>query len=240
MQGSGNSNVIWYSENHSVVRVSLPGEIYAVAPGTARIAAVTSNGLRAFCNVTVTAPAPDPEPQQPIASGNMTQQEKLIFIYGRSNITEPRTVYTSEAEAKSHQVQISVNVWDLNSSGDKYTRTFSFFIHENLAATVQQIFAEIYALPEKPVIHSLGGWRWRSYETSEHNMGLAIDVNPVENPYVKKGMDPYEAGFRPGENPYSIPIDGSIDKIFAKYGFTRGIYWRNGNKDYMHYSFFGT
>ena len=26
----------------------------------------------------------------------------------------------------------------------------------------------------------------------------------------------------------------------AKYGFTRGIYWKSGYKDYMHFSFFGT
>ena len=250
MTGSGNRTVIWYSENSSVVRVSLDGEIVAAAAGTARIAAVTSNGLRAFCTVHVSAPPappePDPEPEPgpdpdlPIASGNMTKKEKLIFIYGTSNVSDPRTYYTSESEARSHQTTVTVSVWDLNASGVKYTRTFSFLVHENLAPTVLALFADLYALPEKPVIHSLGGWRWRSYETSEHNMGLAIDVNPAENPYVKKGMDPYEAGFRPGENPYSIPIGGSVDQVFARYGFTRGIYWNNGNKDYMHYSFFGT
>ncbi len=244
MTGSGNRNVIWYSEDSAIVNVSLSGEIVAAAPGVTRIAAVTSNGLRAFCTVTVTAPPPPPEPEPdptiPIASGNMTYNEKLLFIYGTTNVSDHRTVYTSETEAKSHQTKVTVSVWDLNSSGQKYTRTFSFSVHENLAPTVEALFADLYALPEKPVIHSLGGWRWRSYETSEHNMGLAIDVNAAENPYVKKGMDPYEAGFRPGENPYSIPIEGSVDQVFARYGFTRGIYWRNGNKDYMHYSFFGT
>ena len=246
MEGSGNSTVIWYTTDTNVLEVSLTGEIVALAPGSTEVFAVSSNGLQASCPVTVEAPPsppepePEPEPEENIASGNMSYSEKLMFVYGRTDISDPRKVYATEAEAKSHQVVIKVDVWDLNSAGEKYTRTFSFSVHENLAATVQRVFAEIYALPEKPVIHSLGGWRWRSYETSEHNMGMAIDVNPTENPYVKKGMDPYEAGFRPGENPYSIPIDGSIDKIFAKYGFTRGIYWNNGNKDYMHYSFFGT
>ncbi|MBR4132477.1 MAG: M15 family peptidase, partial [Oscillospiraceae bacterium] len=46
--------------------------------------------------------------------------------------------------------------------------------------------------------------------------------------------------YSPGTNEYSIPVGGEIDQIFAKYGFTRGIYWRSGYKDYMHYSFFGT
>jgi hypothetical protein len=35
-------------------------------------------------------------------------------------------------------------------------------------------------------------------------------------------------------------VGGEIEQIFAKYGFTRGIYWKSGYKDYMHFSFFGT
>ena len=50
----------------------------------------------------------------------------------------------------------------------------------------------------------------------------------------------YGKGFNPDTNPYSFPVGGSVDQIFAKYGFKRGIYWRSGYKDYMHYSFLGT
>ena len=46
--------------------------------------------------------------------------------------------------------------------------------------------------------------------------------------------------FDPENDPYSIPVGGEIEQIFAKYGFTRGIYWKSGYKDYMHFSFFGT
>ena len=134
---------------------------------------------------------------------------------------------------------IAVKTWDLNSSGEKYTRTWNLVVHQNIAPTVQAIFAEIYALDEKPVIHSLGGYRWAG--KSEHSVGLAIDINPNENYYCDPTGKPLSGSyFRPGTDPYSIPVGGNVDRIFNKYGFKRGIYWASGYKDYMHYSLFGT
>lgn len=174
-----------------------------------------------------------------LTNGNMSHNEKLQLVFGTTNISDPREAYSSDSEARRHMTDITVRTWDINSSGEKYTRTWKLTVHENIAPTVLAIFEEIYALPEQPPIHSLGGYRWAGL--SEHSVGLAIDINPNENYYC----DPYGNAltgsyFRPGEDPYSIPVEGSIDQIFAKYGFTRGIYWRSGYKDYMHYSFFGT
>ena len=234
--GTFNKTVRWYSTNNLTAKVLTDGTVEAIADGTATICAVTSNRLTASCKVTIGSTAPAPG----LASADMSWSEKLVMVYGTTNVADHRTVYSSESVASSHQKTITVKTWDINSSGKKYTLSWNLTVHEKLAPTVEAIFAEIYALPEKPPIHTLGGWRWRSWEKSEHNMGLAIDINYLENPYVPAGNDPYTSGFKPGENAYSIPIGGSIDRIFAKYGFTRGIYWNNGNKDYMHYSFFGT
>ena len=44
--------------------------------------------------------------------------------------------------------------------------------------------------------------------------------------------------FKPGEDPYSMPLDGSVELVFRRYGFSRGL-WAH-RKDYMHYSLFGT
>ena len=231
-----NRTVVWYSEDSSVVTADLDGNLTAKASGVVKIYGVSSNQLTAVCTVTVGSGAP----AGGTASGNMTYSEKLVMVYGTTNVADPRLVYTSEAESLSHQTTITVRTWDLDSGGNKVTRNWNLTVHEKLASTVLAIFNEIYALPEQPPVHALGGWRWRASEKSEHNMGLAVDINPIENPYVPKGSNAYAMGFKPGEDPYSIPIAGSIDQIFAKYGFTRGIYWNNGNKDYMHYSFFGT
>ena len=231
-----NRTVVWYSDDSSIVAASLDGSLTAKAPGIVKIYGVSSNRLSAVCTVTVGSGIPSAG----LANGDMSRSEKLMMVYGTTNVADPRLVYSSESESYSHQTSISVKTWDLDSGGNKVTRTWNLVVHEKLASTLSALFSEIYALPEKPPIHALGGWRWRANEKSEHNMGLAVDINPTENPYVPKGYDAYSMGFKPGEDPYSIPISGSIDQIFSKYGFTRGIYWNNGNKDYMHYSFFGT
>lgn len=174
-----------------------------------------------------------------LANGNMTKAQKLQFIFGRTDISDPRRAYSSDSEARSHMVGVTIRTWDINSNGEKYTRTWTLTVHENIAATVKAIYAEIYALPERPPIHSMGGYSWGGH--SEHCIGVAIDMNPRENYYCDpNGKALVGSYFRPGEDPYSIPVGGSVDQIFAKYGFTRGIYWRSGYKDYMHYSFFGT
>lgn len=232
-----NKTVVWISSNTKVVRVDNSGKLTAVSAGKADIYAA-SDMAYSYCTVTVNGTAPG------LASASMTYEQKCVFVFGHTlsggeNSGVWRTVYGSQSEAQSNQTYITVPVWTVTSSGQKVSGTRYFQVHKNLAATVQQIFKEIYESPDQPPISAVGGWRWRSYETSEHNMGTALDLSPDANPYVAAGGDAYSAGFRPGVNPYSIPIGGTIDQIFAKYGFKRGIYWNSGSKDYMHYSFFG-
>ena len=176
---------------------------------------------------------------RPVANDSMTYAQKVRFIFNSGSVYDPRRFYSTEREAREHMVGVRIKTWDINDEGEKYTRTWILTVHENLAATVEAIFNEIYALPEKPPIHSLGCFRWETH--SEHNVGLAIDMNPQENHYINPdGKVLTGDHFKPGEDPYSFPVGGSVDQIFSKYGFTRGIYWRNGYKDYMHWSFFGT
>lgn len=169
----------------------------------------------------------------------MSRAAKLQLVFGTSNVSEPRTYYSSYASAYANMTSITIKTWDINSNGAKYTRTWNLVVHKNIAPTVQAIFDEIYALPEQVPIHSVGGFRWCG--KSEHSVGLAIDINPNENYYCDpSGHALTGSYFRPGTDPYSIPLYGSVDQIFAKYGFSRGINWRSGYRDYMHYSFFGT
>lgn len=192
---------------------------------------------------TYTEDAPSVSIEAPTTPGlgsiTMSDYEKDLLIFGQE-VADPRLYYATDADALAMQTVIVVKTWDLASDGTKYTRTWNLQIHKNIAATAQAIFDEIYALPEMPVIHSLGGWRANAGK-SEHKPGLAIDINWLENYYCDpngKAITGYY--FKPDEDPYSIPIGGSIDQIFNKYGFIRGIYWRTGYRDYMHYSFYGT
>lgn len=226
-----NQAMTWVSNNPAVVRVTTDGLATWQSPGTAVLSVVTCNQKKA--SVTVTA-----QSAADLAYKGETYSSKCNRIFGRY-VDDPRLVYSSSAEAERNLTTITVNVWDIGSNKQKITRTYNLTIHKNIAATVQQIFAEIYALPSKPPIHSLGGYRWCS--KSEHTPGLAIDINWDENYYCDPNGNAITGSFfEPSRSEYSFPVGGEVEKIFEKYGFTRGIYWRSGYKDYMHFSFFGT
>jgi hypothetical protein len=73
---------------------------------------------------------------------------------------------------------------------------------------------------------------------SNHAYGLAIDINPVENPYVGCGMShnpkarPYldRSKHRPGM------ITPAVIAAFAEVGWGWGGSWSGSTKDYMHFS----
>ena len=76
---------------------------------------------------------------------------------------------------------------------------------------------------------------------SEHSYGTAIDVNPVNNPYIKgttiipiNGADFVRRGDQPGV----ITAKGPVVAAFKKAGFTWGGNWKS-LKDYMHFSISG-
>ncbi len=167
------------------------------------------------------------------ALGNNPAKRELIF--GDASISS----YESASEASSHMVSITVDVWKMRSSGEKYPGKATFRVHENIAESVQLIFAEIYNGQEQFPIKSIGGYSWRSNGTSEHCFGLAIDINPNENYMINSNGILAGSFWKPGEDPYSILENGDVVNAFKKYGFSwGGNAWRSSN-DYMHFSYLG-
>lgn len=78
---------------------------------------------------------------------------------------------------------------------------------------------------------------------SAHATGIAIDLNPVENPYVRKGivLPPSGKDFaspearRASDTVGLITADGPVVKIFEKRKWVWGGKWRT-LKDYQHFS----
>jgi hypothetical protein len=75
---------------------------------------------------------------------------------------------------------------------------------------------------------------------SEHAYGLAIDVNPVQNPYLPRSgaiLPPAAAAYldRSADEPGMIHADGPVVRAFAAIGWTWGGRWE-GLKDYHHFS----
>jgi hypothetical protein len=85
-----------------------------------------------------------------------------------------------------------------------------------------------------------------SKNLSRHGRGLAIDINPLYNPYIKYSKKdghqivepvtgkPYVN--RKADFPYKITTSDLCYKLFIKHGFSWGGAWRT-MKDYQHFEF---
>ena len=225
------SALTWISTDPAVATVDTAGKVICVGSGEAEIFVFTANGLSASCKILCV---------DYIGSAGESYDSKCLNLFGEV-VRDPRLVYGTAEEAEAHMVTVPIQVWDFKNSArtEKYTKTIQLTVHENLADTVQALFREIYEQPEQFCFNYVAGYRFA--DKSEHTPGLAIDINPNQNPYcAPDGTVLVGQRFDPENDPYSFPIDGKVQQIFEKYGFTRGIYWRSGYKDYMHFSFFGT
>ena len=81
-------------------------------------------------------------------------------------------------------------------------------------------------------------------QLSNHAMGMAIDINPLYNPYIqvrdgqtniypKNGLIYTDRSL---ENPYYIRKNDTCYNCFIKHGFTWGGDW-NPSKDYQHFEY---
>lgn len=177
------------------------------------------------------------------APTNPSTKTKYAKVFGDSSLVMryPGAYYTNAEAAKANMKTITVLTWDFvdGNSGPKKTRIWQLTVHQGIADAVQKVFKEIYEGEEKFPIHSLGAYEFRGGHT-EHNTGTAIDINWEENCMMNTVTGQILAGYywKPGEDPYSIPEDGEVAKIFNKYGFRQGSW--STSKDYMHFSYFGT
>ena len=249
--GATNQTLTWFSTDRSVVTVT-NGVVTAVGAGEAEVYCYTYNGHAVHITITVSAPrssqpmTPQPASEQEVQEAQSaglayygeSYADKCIRIFGEV-VNDPRSYYTTSDT--SYLVTVPVQVWDYTDQTytTKYTKTINITVHKNIAATVQAIFEEIYNGPEQFPIYSAGGY-YKS-TASEHDPGLAIDINPNSNYYCDpNGKAITGTHWDPENDPYSIPLEGDVVQAFRKYGFTQGIYWRSGYKDYMHFSYFAT
>ncbi len=164
-------------------------------------------------------------------------KEKYALVFGSVN----NAMYQSASDAKSNMVNISIDAWQLNPSGQKYAAKRTLTVNKAIAGMVQTVFKEIFEGQDKFPIFSVSGYSWRGDGTSEHNWGIAIDINPNEN-YMINSAGVIVAGsfWNPSSSIYSIPEKGNVVTTFNKYGFTWGGNAWKSSHDYMHFSYLGT
>jgi hypothetical protein len=78
----------------------------------------------------------------------------------------------------------------------------------------------------------------RSGHWSMHAYGLAVDINPTENPYVGCGQsrDPATRPYRDRSRQRRGMVDRRVVTAFRSIGWGWGGSWTGNTKDYMHFS----
>ena len=81
-------------------------------------------------------------------------------------------------------------------------------------------------------------------KVSKHGLGMAVDINPLYNPYIKEvdGMRILEPAHteqyldRSGNFPYKIEADDICCRLFKEHGFEWGGDCWSDRKDYQHFA----
>lgn len=177
----------------------------------------------------------------PEEAASLSKEERMTRIFGK-----PQMGFKSKQEAEINMTEIVVNVWKLQKDNTKKEGKIKLKVNRNLALVYQKIFDEIFESEECFPIKDAGVYAWRANTRSEHRYGTAIDLNWNEN--MECYVDEFEevtqiitgSHWLPYEDPYSIPADGDVVRIFKKYGFAWGGDEWSKKRDYMHFSYFGT
>ncbi|QOR61538.1 M15 family metallopeptidase [Sulfurovum sp. ST-21] len=139
-------------------------------------------------------------------------------------------------------------------------------VHKEVAVEVMEIFRQLYEagypVRRMRLVSDFGGSDWQSIEAdntsafncrkatgsrkwSKHAYGKAIDLNPIENPYIsrnghiahKKSLQFWKRVHKnhtPADRAVLLKHDNAV-KIFRSYGWKWGGEWHRV-KDYQHFS----
>jgi poly-gamma-glutamate synthesis protein (capsule biosynthesis protein) len=158
-----------------------------------------------------------------------------------------------------------LEVSHLNFYGD--TVTGEIIVHKDVADDIVEIFEELYnmnyAINQMKLVSDFKGNDWESIEAdntsafncrkatgskkwSKHSYGKAIDINPLENPYIsKKGHISHKVSKKYRKRVHKNINDfqdravllkhDPATETFINHGWTWGGSW-NTIKDYQHFS----
>ena len=144
---------------------------------------------------------------------------------------------------------------------DRRTHTGRLIVNRSVAKRVVAVFRKLYLagfpIRRMQLVDVYGGSDFRSIEAdntsafncrratgssswSNHAYGLAIDINPIENPYVTASGSVAHRASRPflkrsRIRPGMAYSGGALVRAFRSVGWGWGGYW-SGDRDYQHFS----
>ena len=197
-----------------------------------------------------------------------------LFAQFNSNISEitpniKKRILQGDSWRQGCPVSISnlryIQLTHWNFNGD--VAMGELIVHKDVATEVSYIFEELYNIKypiyKMELVSNYQGNDWQSIEAdntsafncrsatgstkkwSKHSYGKAIDINPIENPYVSRtGYISHKASLKykrrvhknlnnPADRAVVLKND-SATKIFKSYGWKWGGDW-NTIKDYQHF-----
>ena len=196
----------------------------------------------------------------------------LTSYLNASNIRLIDENYAKQMEGITYQKECPVSLDDLRIVNVKYLgfddkeHFGDIVVHKDISLEVSQIFEELLAInyPIRKIfpIEKYNGDDFESIEDdntsafncrkaegstkySKHSYGKAIDINPLENPYVyKDGTTSHKDSVKylireenndSIENKAVLTSSSQAVQIFKKYGWKWGGDWKN-IKDYQHFN----
>jgi len=108
----------------------------------------------------------------------MSTAEQNKILFGDPN----KRGFWSAADAAPYMTDVTIPIWTMDKTGNKFSSTMTVTVHKELAKDVALIFQEIYDDPERFPIY--GGWSVggaRFTDTMRHSWGAAIDINALYN-----------------------------------------------------------
>jgi len=199
-----------------------------------------------------------------------------VYIYAESVLgisALSSTLKQQMIKGDSYKEECPVALKDLRHLHLKYlsfegkTLVGEMIVHKDVAVEVVNIFNELYRINypihAMELISEYKGSDWKSIEAdntsafncrhatgskkwSKHSYGKAIDINPIENPYISKnGHISHKASEKYRKRIHQKNIypenwalllkNDQATQIFKKYGWTWGGDW-SSVKDYQHFS----
>jgi len=178
-----------------------------------------------------------------------------------SHLTRDGAIYSNQPPDVMSCVQENLAVVDVRYYGfDGQVHQGQVVVHEALAADIRQGFDVILKtrFPVEsvlPIAHSLiqlkgpyglspdtnntSGYVWRpvvgAQKLSMHALGLAVDINPRQNPYIRGDLIlPPKAIYEPSV-PGTLTTDSPVVQAFKQLGWEWGGDWTGRCVDYMHF-----
>lgn len=197
---------------------------------------------------------------------NLSQQDLGSFFYSEELSGEVQQQILGISYQENDNISLSelryLRVLHIGFDGKTYIGELivNQSIAEDILEIMSQLYAQSYPIEKMVLIDAYGADDERSMsdnntsafnyreiagssKLSKHALGLAIDINPKYNPYVKDSgtgelhvspANGADYADRDGDFPYKIAEGDLCLQLFQEHGFAWGGNW-NSVKDYQHF-----